>query len=135
MTDAVHRASDVPAPGFPTLPMIGPLLVALPCLLAALLGFNSYSPYGADAALGIAVGAAAVVAMLAALRRPSRRRVALAGGGIALAVAFTLLLASRYLAAELGAALHTPVLPVSALPFSTPVSMSTSTVAAWTALA
>ncbi|MCC2096581.1 MAG: ferredoxin reductase family protein, partial [Hyphomicrobiales bacterium] len=63
MTDAVHRASDVPAPGFPTLPMMGPLLVALPCLLAALLGFNSYSPYGADAALGIAVGAAAVVAM------------------------------------------------------------------------
>ena len=69
MTDAVHRAGDVPAPGFPTpprlpvispLPMMGPLLVALPCLLAALLGFNTYAPYGADAALGIAVGAAAV---------------------------------------------------------------------------
>ena len=72
MTDAVHRAGDVPAPGVPTLPrlpvisplpMIGPLLVALPCLLAALLGFSTYAPYGADAALGIAVGAAAVVAM------------------------------------------------------------------------
>jgi hypothetical protein len=43
--------------------MMGPLLVALPCLLAALLGFNTYAPDGADAALGIAVGAAAVVAM------------------------------------------------------------------------
>ena len=72
MTDALHRAGDVPAPGFPTLPrlpvisplpMMGTLLVALPCLLAALLGFNTYAPYGADAALGIAVGAAAVVAM------------------------------------------------------------------------
>ena len=72
MTDAVDRAGDVPAPGFPTLPrlpvisplpLMGPLLVALPCLLAALLGFNTYAPYGADAALGIAVGAAAVVAM------------------------------------------------------------------------
>ena len=72
MTDAAHRADDVPAPGFPPLPrlpvisplpMMGPVLVALPCLLVALLGFNTYAPYGADAALGIAVGAAAVVAM------------------------------------------------------------------------
>lgn len=74
MTDTTHRAGDIrPAPCLPSIPRlpaittpmypIGPLLVAVPCLLAALLGFITYAPYGADAALGIAVGAVAVVAM------------------------------------------------------------------------
>jgi len=72
MTDPAHRDGNVSAPGLPTLPRLslnsplaltGPVLVALPCLLAALLGLNTYAPYGADAAFGIAVGAAAVVAM------------------------------------------------------------------------
>ena len=34
----------------------GPLLVALLCVLAGLLGFTTYAPYGSDAAIGIAVG-------------------------------------------------------------------------------
>ena len=38
----------------------GPLLVAPLCVLAGLLGFTTYASYGSDAALGIAVGAAAV---------------------------------------------------------------------------
>ena len=72
MTDAARRDGNVPVPGLPPLSRLslnsplaltGPVLVALPCLLAALIGFNTYAPYGADAALGIAVGAAAVVAM------------------------------------------------------------------------
>lgn len=72
MTDTSHGDGNVQVSGLPPLsrlPQIsllavtGPLLVALPCLLAAMLGFNTYSPYGVDAALGIAVGAAAVVAM------------------------------------------------------------------------
>lgn len=72
MTDAARRDGNVPVPGLPLLPRLtlnsplaltGPVLVALPCLLAALLGFNTYAPFGAEAALGIAVGAAAVVAM------------------------------------------------------------------------
>ncbi|SFN77513.1 ferredoxin reductase family protein [Marinibacterium profundimaris] len=72
MTDTAHRDGNVSAPGLPTLPRLslnsplaltGPVLVALPCLLAALFGMNTYAPYGADAAFGIAVGAAAVVAM------------------------------------------------------------------------
>jgi predicted ferric reductase len=72
MTDAARRDSNVPVPGLPPLfrfslksplALTSPVLVALPCLLAALLGFNTYAPFGADAAIGIAVGAAAVVAM------------------------------------------------------------------------
>ncbi len=55
--------------------------------------------------LRVALPAAAVVAVLGAARRPTRRRVAGAGIGVGLAIAFTLLLASRYLAAELAAAL------------------------------
>ncbi len=43
--------------------LAGPALVALPCLLAAVLGVQTYAPHGTAAALGIAVGAAAVVAM------------------------------------------------------------------------
>ena len=71
MTDAARRDGNVPVPGLPPLSRLslnsplaltGPVLVALPCLLAALLGLNTYAPYGADAAFGIAVGAAAVVA-------------------------------------------------------------------------
>jgi hypothetical protein len=55
--------------------------------------------------LRIALPAAAIVALLAAARRPTRRRFVAAVAGIGLAVVFTLLLASRYLAAELAAAL------------------------------
>lgn len=42
---------------------IGWLLVALPCLLAGYLGIVTYAPYGFEAAIGVAVGAAAAVAM------------------------------------------------------------------------
>jgi predicted ferric reductase len=45
------------------LSLSGPLLVALLCILAGLLGLATYAPYGAETAIGIAVGAAAVVAM------------------------------------------------------------------------
>ncbi|PHS49735.1 MAG: cytochrome C, partial [Marinobacter sp.] len=63
MTDAARRDGIVPVPSLPPLSRLslnsplaltGPVLVALPCLLAALLGFNTYATYGADAALGIA---------------------------------------------------------------------------------
>ncbi|GAA0283779.1 ferredoxin reductase family protein [Rhodovulum strictum] len=53
---------------------LGPLLVALPCILAAAMGFVTYAPYGAEAAIGIAVGAAAVVAMGEALILAARPR-------------------------------------------------------------
>lgn len=84
MTDAARREGNVaPASGllplfrpFATQPLalMGPLLVALPCLLAGLLGFNTYAPYGTDAAIGIAVGAAAVVAMGQTLMLAARPR-------------------------------------------------------------
>ncbi|WP_240611649.1 ferredoxin reductase family protein [Roseovarius nitratireducens] len=52
----------------------GPLLVASLCVLAGLLGFTTYASYGSDAALGIAVGAAAVVAMAQTLILAARPR-------------------------------------------------------------
>jgi predicted ferric reductase len=52
----------------------GPLLVAPLCVLAGLLGFTTYASYGSDAALGIAVGAAAVVAMAQTLILAARQR-------------------------------------------------------------
>jgi predicted ferric reductase len=52
----------------------GPLLVAPLCVLAGLLGFTTYASYGSDAALGIAVGAAAVVAMAQTLILAARPR-------------------------------------------------------------
>ncbi len=53
----------------------------------------------------IAIPAAAIALLVAAFRRPDRRRVAVAVAGVAIAVTFTILLASRYLVAELVAAL------------------------------
>ena len=52
----------------------GPLLVALLCVLAGLLGFTTYASYGSEAAIGIAVGAAAVVAMSQTLILAARPR-------------------------------------------------------------
>jgi hypothetical protein len=72
MTDLAQPAKNVSlAPVRPSIPSsqllatpgFGPLLVALLCVLAGQLGFITYAPYGSDAAIGIAVGAAAVVAM------------------------------------------------------------------------
>ncbi len=89
------------------------LAAVAPWLLASGLPLLADDPTGARTELAgllvqplrIALPAAAIVALLAAARRPTRRRVAAATAGIGLAVAFTLLLASRYLAAELAAAL------------------------------
>lgn len=76
MTDAGHGDSNAPVRGFSFLPRLpgfsplslgGPVLVGLLCLIVARLGFETYAPYGADAAFGIAVGAAAVVAMAQSL--------------------------------------------------------------------
>lgn len=78
MTDAVGNHWHARAAGgrrpIPKVPEVGRamhlgclLLVALPCVLAAVLGFATYAPHGAEAAIGIAVGAAAVVAMSEAL--------------------------------------------------------------------
>jgi predicted ferric reductase len=64
--------------GFPAvgsaLNLLGPLLVALPCILAGVLGFATYATYGFEAATGIAVGAAAVVAMSQTLIIAARPR-------------------------------------------------------------
>ena len=56
------------------LSLVGPLLLALPVVLAAGLGFVTYAPYGSDPAIGIAVGAAAFVAMAEALILAARPR-------------------------------------------------------------
>lgn len=64
----------VPAAGS-ILQLIGPVLIALPCLLAAVLGLTTYASYGSEAAIGIAVGAAAVVTMSEALILAARPRV------------------------------------------------------------
>ncbi|MFH1475332.1 MAG: hypothetical protein ABIG85_05675 [Chloroflexota bacterium] len=113
---ATPGPADLPAPIRPRVVAI--LLVAAgaalaPGLLATGLPLLSGDPTGARSELAgllvqplrIALPAAAIVALLAAARRPTRRRVAIATAGIGLAVVFTLLLASRYLAAELAAAL------------------------------
>ena len=53
--------------GFPTfariVSLIGPLLVALACCIAGGLGIVIYAPFGPSAAIGVALGAMAVVAM------------------------------------------------------------------------
>ncbi len=82
VTDTAERARRFRlAPGTPSLPWFapsgmpfGPLLVAIPCLLAGLLGFTTYASYGSEAAIGIAVGAAAVVAMAQTLILAARPR-------------------------------------------------------------
>ncbi len=85
MTDAADRTRNIlPLAGalsIPRLPAfgnaltsLGPLLVAVSCLLAGLLGFTTYASYGSEAAIGIAVGAAAVVAMAQTLILAARPR-------------------------------------------------------------
>lgn len=56
------------------LTLSGPVLVALLCGLAGLLGFTTYASYGLEAAIGVAVGAAAVVAMSQTLILAARPR-------------------------------------------------------------
>jgi predicted ferric reductase len=54
--------------------LAGPLLAALAVVYAAALGAQTYAPYGADVALGIAMGAAAIAAMSLALILSARPR-------------------------------------------------------------
>ena len=113
---AILAETPDPAPARPVvvLALLGLALAAVaPGLVATGLPLLADDPTGARSELAglvvqplrVALPAAAVVAMIAALRRPSRGRVVVAVLGIGLAVAFTVLLASRYLAAELAAAL------------------------------
>lgn len=85
MTDLAQLAKNVSlAPVRPSIPgsiavgntlnLFGPLLVVVLCALAGLIGFSTYAPYGSDAAIGIAVGAAAVVAMSQTLILAARPR-------------------------------------------------------------
>lgn len=62
------------AKGGGALSLAGPLLLALPVLLAAILGFATYAAHGQDAAIGIAIGAAGFVAMALALILAARPR-------------------------------------------------------------
>ena len=107
----VEGAAD-PAPVRPAvvIALLGLGLAAVaPGLLATGLPLLADDPTGARTSLAglmvqplrVALPAAVIVAMVAALRRPSRRRAAIALAALGLAIAFTLLLASRYLAAEL----------------------------------
>ena len=105
-----------PAPVRPAV-VVGLLGIAFailaPTLLAAGIPLLSDDPTAARTDLAglvvqpirVALPATAVVALLAAVRRPSRRRVAAAAIGIAASLVFTLLLASRFPAAELTATL------------------------------
>lgn len=113
---AVGAEAPDPAPIRPVVVavLLGLALAAVaPGLVATGLPLLADDPTGARSELAglvvqplrVALPAAAVVAMIVALRRPSRGRVVVAVLGIGLAVAFTVLLASRYLAAELAAAL------------------------------
>jgi len=54
--------------------LIGPILAAVAVLYAAVLGAQAYAPFGADTALGIAVGAASIAAMGLALLLSIRPR-------------------------------------------------------------
>jgi hypothetical protein len=111
----VTAGAPDPAPVRPAVVslLLGVALVAIaPGLLATGLPLLSDDPTGSRSELAgllvqplrIALPAAAIVALLAAARRPTRRQIGVAVAGIALAVVFTILLASRYLAAELAAA-------------------------------
>ena len=112
----VTAGSPDPVPARPAVVagLLGLALAALaPALLATGFPLLADDPTGARSEIAgllvqplrIALPAAAIVAMLAAARRPTRGRVVAALAGIALAVVFTILLASRYLAVELVAAL------------------------------
>ncbi len=94
--------------------LLGIALAAVaPGLIATGLPLLADDPTGARAELAglavqplrVALPGAVVVVVLAALRRPTRTRIAAAGASVMIALAFTLLLASRYLAAELVATL------------------------------
>lgn len=85
MSDVAERASNTrlapnrrSIPGVPAassaLNVTGLLLVGLSCFLAGVLGFVTYAPYGFDVAIGIAVGAAAIVAMSLTLILAARPR-------------------------------------------------------------
>lgn len=52
----------------------GPILATLAVLYAALLGAQTYAPYGSETALGIALGAASIAAMSLALMLSARPR-------------------------------------------------------------
>lgn len=54
--------------------LTGPILAVLAFVFAAILGVQSYAPYGADTALGIALGAASITAMSLALILAARPR-------------------------------------------------------------
>jgi predicted ferric reductase len=54
--------------------LAGPAFAALAVLAGAILGAQTYAPYGGDTALGIALGAAAIVAMSLALILAARPR-------------------------------------------------------------
>ncbi|MZQ91185.1 cytochrome C [Frigidibacter albus] len=76
-----ERAEVAPGLSVPSVPALGsaliwtgPALVALLCCGTAALGVTTYAPYGAEAGFGIAVGAAAVVAMAQALILAARPR-------------------------------------------------------------
>ncbi len=114
---AVTQGSEgAPAPVRPAV-VVGLLGIAFvilaPTLLAAGIPLLSHDPTAARADLAgtviqplrVALPAAAAIALLAAAWRPTRRRVAAATIGVAASLAFTLLLASRFLAAELTATL------------------------------
>jgi len=94
--------------------LVGVALGAVaPALLASGLPLLAEDPTSARTELAglavqplrIALPTAAIVALLAAVRAPRPRRIAAAVAVIALSIVFTLLLASRYLAAELVASL------------------------------
>ncbi|AMY71329.1 oxidoreductase, flavocytochrome subunit [Frigidibacter mobilis] len=78
MTERVDVAPGLSIPRVPALGSAliwtGPALVVLLCCAAAVLGFTTYAPYGSEAAFGIAVGAAAVVAMAQTLILAARPR-------------------------------------------------------------
>ena len=70
--DRFAFSGTVDGAGFGSL--IGPLLLSLPVGMVAGLGFATYAPYGSDPAIGMAVGAAAFVAMAEALVLAARPR-------------------------------------------------------------
>jgi predicted ferric reductase len=57
-----------------TMTLLGPTVTVLAVLVGAILGAQTYSPYGADTALGIAFGAASIIAMSLALLLAARPR-------------------------------------------------------------
>jgi len=112
----VNAGTPDPAPARPAVvaALVGLALAAIaPGLLGTGLPLLAGDPTSARTELAgilvqplrIAIPAAAAVAMLATARRPTRRRVVAAIAALGLAIVFTLLLASRYLAAELAAVL------------------------------